>query len=179
MRIVSGKYRGRRINPPGGLPVRPTTDQAKEGLFNILVHRFGIEGARVLDLFCGTGNISFEFLSRGAERVLAVDKDFKCIDFVRSFATVLRDDRLQTLCSDASKMLETTGESFDLIFMDPPYEFEGTESIINRILDSKILNPGGLLIVEHRRTSAFKTGLPASDIRVYGDSAFSFFLLQE
>ena len=120
MRIISGKYKGRRINPPKGLPVRPTTDMSKEALFNVLNNHFNFDSLIVLDLFAGTGNISYEFASRGSSPITSVDGDFGCVKFIKQIAAEY-DFPIAAVKSDVFKFLEKCNTSFDIIFADPPY----------------------------------------------------------
>ncbi|HPT32664.1 MAG TPA: RsmD family RNA methyltransferase, partial [Prolixibacteraceae bacterium] len=121
MRIVSGKYRGRRLQPPVNLPVRPTTDFAKEGLFNVLNNTLDYESLTVLDLFSGTGSIAFEFLSRGAVEVTAVDSNHRCIDFIKKTAADFGASNLKAVKSNSFVFLKHMVAKFDLVFADPPY----------------------------------------------------------
>ena len=122
MRIISGKYKSRKITAPKKLPVRPTTDMAKEALFNILNNRFYFEDISVLDLFSGTGNISYEFASRGTEKITAVDSNFGCVKFINEISEQFDMD-INGIKNDVFKFLEQTNQHFDLIFADPPYNF--------------------------------------------------------
>src|SRR5690606_40166861 len=122
MRIISGLYKSRRIVAPKNLPVRPTTDMAKEGLFNILNNTFYFDAIAVLDLFAGTGNISYEFASRGTKDIIAVDQDFGCIKFINQTSETFKMP-IKTIKSDVFKFLEKASLKFDVIFADPPYAF--------------------------------------------------------
>lgn len=175
MRIISGKYKGRRINPPKGLPVRPTTDQAKEGIFNVLTHQYGVEGATVLDLFCGTGNMAFEFSSRGAASVLCVDRERKCVEFVKKFAAELGSNEIQARAQDAIRFLKSAKGKFDIIFMDPPYDHADLDSLIDLVYQKELLAEEGVLVLEHSQMFDFTQREGIVDLRTYGDSAFSFF----
>ena len=152
MRIISGKHKGRRLVAPKNLPVRPTTDMCKESLFNILNNYFNFHGLKVLDLFSGTGNISYEFGSRGAGPITSVDGDFGCVNFIKKTATVLDLD-ITALKSDVFNFLEKSKASYDIIFADPPYDLgqEQFEKIIQIIFENKILEEDGMLIVEHSK----------------------------
>ena len=123
MRIISGLYKGRRITAPKKLPIRPTTDMAKEALFNILHHQYYFDGISVLDLFSGSGNISYEFASRGTEQITAVDDNYGCIKFITETATAF-EMSISTIKSDVFKFLEKSKQKQDIIFADPPYDFE-------------------------------------------------------
>lgn len=175
MRIVSGKYRGRRLQPPVSLPVRPTTDFAKEGLFNILAHRTVLEDITVLDLFAGTGSISFEFLSRGASTVTSVDANQRCIDFIKKTALVLADTNIKPVRSDCFSFLKHTMARYNLIFADPPYDMEGIDSIPDLIFSLGILEDEGILILEHSSGHRFDGHSDYLDHRNYGSVNFTFF----
>lgn len=176
MRIVSGTLKGKRISPPKKLPVRPTTDRAKEALFNILVHQYNFENCTVLDLFSGTGSISYEFCSRGVKSVTAVDQHHDCISFISQTATAL------SLPITVVKMavllfLERIRNSYDFIFADPPYTFEIAiyKIMINTIFEKNILSHDGLLIVEHAEQVDLSNIAYFSYSRSYGGCVFSFF----
>lgn len=149
MRIISGSHKSRRINPPKNLPVRPTTDLAKESLFNIISSYYDIENLNVLDLFAGTGNISFEFASRYAGAVTAVDKNFKCIRFIKSTAIQLDFKNIKIIKKDVFNFLEKHSKTYDIIFADPPYDLKEIEKIPKLVFDNNLLNKDGWLIVEH------------------------------
>ncbi len=175
MRIISGKHKGRRIQPPAKLPVRPTTDVAKEGLFNILMGRIDFEGLRLLDLFAGTGNISFEFASRGASRITSVDENQKCIAFISEYAKKLDILNIWTVRADAIRFLERSYEALDLIFADPPYDFQHYERIIQLVFEKQLLNENGMLILEHGKDKDFSKIKSFREQRKYGHVMFSFF----
>lgn len=176
MRIISGSHKGRRITAPKNLPVRPTTDMAKEALFNILNNRFHFEELKVLDLFAGTGNIGFEFASRGSKDITSVDGHFACVKFIQKMATEL-DFPITPIKSDVYKYLDKAGQSFDLIFADPPYDFEVQmfEQIVGKILQNNLLNPDGIFIIEHPKHSDLSQIPGYQESRKYGGSVFSFF----
>jgi len=177
VRIISGKHARKFILAPTNLPVRPTTDFAKEALFNILSNRFDFEGLQVLDLCTGTGNIAYEFAARGAEQVLGVDMDTKCIRFVDRTAKELGFDSLYTLKSDVVRYLSRTEQRFDIIFADPPYDWESTSKIPGLVFERGLLNPEGWLIVEHPREISFNDHPNLIDTRKYGKVWFSMFSL--
>ena len=149
MRIISGKYKGRRIFPPKNLPVRPTTDMSKEALFNVLNNHFSFDSLKVLDLFSGTGNISFEFASRGSAPITAVDGDFGCVKFIKQVASEYDFDIAATK-SDVFKFLENCKTSYDIIFADPPYGLDQAsfEKIALTIFERDLLNEEGMMIIE-------------------------------
>lgn len=176
MRIISGKYKGRRLIAPKKLPVRPTTDMAKESLFNILNNHFNFSELRILDLFSGTGNISYEFASRGAKPITSVDADFGCINFIKKISTELDFD-ITTIKSDVFKFLERSNSSYDIIFADPPYHLsqEQFESIITLIFENELLEEDGMLIIEHSKDMKLEHMMHFSFSKHYGGTTFSFF----
>ena len=176
MRIISGIYKGKRLIAPKRLPVRPTTDFAKEGLFNILRNNVDFDDIRVLDLFAGTGNISYEFASRGTNDITAVDSNYGCVKFIKETSDSL-DMGINTVKSEALKFLGSGPAPFDIIFCDPPYHFESNDlgKIVESIFDNELLKEDGWLIVEHGKHTDC-TELPHySESRRYGSSVFSFF----
>jgi len=175
MRIVSGTLKGRKILPPKGLPVRPTTDMAKEALFNVLNNRVDFEDIRVLDLFSGTGNISLEFASRGVNNLVAVDQNYKCCAFLSQMVETFKLPGIQVIRDSVFKFIERTHEPFDLIFADPPYDLAELAEIPNRILKTSILKADGLLILEHPSYQKFSGHPSFIETRKYGQSSFSFF----
>lgn len=177
MRIVSGKYRGKRIDAPRNLPVRPTTDMAKEALFNILNNRYYFEDISVLDLFSGIGSISLEFASRGCTDVVAVDSHRGCVHFLDQLSSSM-EAGLQCLKSDCFTYLENTGKSFDIIFADPPYDLEKEDylRIAGLVFDRGLLEPDGSLILEHQSKMSFEEHPNFAESRKYGNSSFSFFV---
>lgn len=176
MRIISGKYKGKRLTAPKKLPVRPTTDMAKEGLFNILNNRYYFDGLKVLDLFSGTGNISFEFASRDAGEIIAVDSFPGCVQYISKTAKEL-DFPIDAIKSDVFKYLERTLEKFNIIFADPPYSFDQAQflKIVDLVLERDLLLEDGLLIVEHSDQTDLSSHPDFSEQRKYGGSIFSFF----
>jgi len=179
VRIISGKNKGRKIIAPHNLPVRPTTDFAKESLFNILNNQINFNEINVLDLFAGTGNISYEFCSRESISVTAVDSNHKCVRFIDQTARILNFKELYVIQSDYKSFINRTTKKWDLIFADPPYNMEGIENIPQLILENKILNPKGILVIEHPREIDFSGVEFFSDHRIYGKVNFSFFTQNE
>jgi 16S rRNA (guanine966-N2)-methyltransferase len=175
MRIISGKYRGRQIHTPGNLPVRPTTDFAKESLFNILNNVVDFEDISVLDLFAGTGNISYEFFSRGAVMVTCVELDSKCVAFINKTIHMLNADNLEVIRTDVFHYLKRPYESFDIIFADPPYQMENIKEIPDLIFQSQILKEDGWFILEHSKRQDFSKDPFFDQHRKYGNVNFSFF----
>lgn len=178
MRIISGKHKSKRITAPKNLPVRPTTDMAKESLFNILNNLYYFDNITVLDLFSGTGNISYEFASRGTENIYAVDAHFGCIKFINKIADEL-EMNITTFKSDVYKFLEKTAISTDVIFADPPYDFEETQflKIVDLVFENNLLNEEGVLIVEHSKHTNLSNHEKFSYDKRYGGNVFSFFEL--
>ena len=176
MRIISGKLKSRRLSAPKNLPVRPTTDMAKESLFNILNNTYYFDAISVIDLFSGTGNISYEFASRGTKKIYSVDGHAGCIRYINTTAKELDLD-ITTFKSDVYKFLEKTPLKTDVIFADPPYDFEEEQflKIVNLVFDREILNEGGVLIVEHSKHTDLTTHEKHIYDKRYGGNVFSFF----
>ncbi|WP_029038677.1 RsmD family RNA methyltransferase [Salinimicrobium xinjiangense] len=177
MRIVSGIHKGKKIIAPKKLPVRPTTDFAKEALFNILNNKYHFSALKVIDLFSGTGNISFEFASRGAVEIIAVDAHFECVKFINKISEEL-DLPIRTVKSDATKFLQATGETANIIFADPPYNFEteALSKIVELTFSRNLLEEEGSLIIEHSKKMDLSHLEHFSEARKYGNSVFSFFV---
>ena len=176
MRIISGKNRGRHIVAPDNLPVRPTTDLGKESLFNILNNYFYFDRVRVLDLFSGTGNITYEFASRGAQSVVAVDIDPRCTRFIQRTLEQLDYHNAAVVRQDAFAYTEKCRTKFDIIFADPPYQLEGIERIIDNVFANDLLNPDGWLIMEHSKEHDFSAHPNFYQHRIYGKLNFTFFV---
>jgi 16S rRNA (guanine(966)-N(2))-methyltransferase RsmD len=176
MRIISGIYKGKRLIAPKSLPVRPTTDFAKEGLFNILYHRVDFDAVSILDLFAGTGNISYEFASRGSQKVTCVDTDFGCVKYIQKVAEELAFP-IQTIKLDVFKYLGGSSVTFDVIFADPPYSFsaEKLANMVRLIFENKLLKEFGMLIIEHSKHLDLTSVPHFKNARKYGGSVFSFF----
>jgi len=179
MRIISGKYKGRRISPPKGLPVRPTTDMSKEALFNVLNNHFSFEGLKILDLFAGTGNISYEFASRGSTPITSVDGDFGCVKFIKQVATEF-DFNIAATKSDVFTYLEKCKTSYDIIFADPPYALDQAtfEKIVSLIFEKELLNQDGMMVIEHSKYTKLDHMINFSFKKSYGGSIFSFFEIE-
>lgn len=175
MRIIGGKLGGIRLNPPTNLPVRPTTDIAKEALFNILVNQMNIDETRCLDLFCGTGNISFELASRGATHIDAVDVHSKCLFYIKDTCEKYNIETIHTRKADAFKYIASCKKSYDLIFADPPYDIDRLPQLPEMILDKNLLEIGGVLVVEHPSTRKMAMHPDFVETRKYGYSSFSFY----
>jgi len=175
VRIISGIHKGKRINPPKNLEVRPTTDFAKEGLFNILNNKIYFDEIIVLDLFAGTGSISFEFASRQAKQITSVDLNYQSTEFIRKTAKESNYDMLRPIKSNVFNFLSGTKNSFDLIFADPPYNMEEIEKLPEIIFDKQLLNEDGIFILEHSRNLSFEEHPHFSEHRKYGNVNFTFF----
>ena len=175
MRIISGRHKGRRIIAPKHLPVRPTTDRAKEALFNILNNRIYFDEVKVLDLYSGIGSISLEFASRGTEDITAVDKHRGCINFLRDTAEKL-ELQIKCMVSDVKNFLERTDETYSIIFADPPYgiSLEEFNAIINLIFERELLHDDGICIIEHSKYTDLSNSDYYNITKTYGSSAFSF-----
>ncbi len=176
MRIISGKYKSQKLGQKK-LNCRPTTDFAKEGLFNLINNSFCFEDLVVLDLFSGSGNISFEFCSRGSENVTCVENNLICLNFIKSIKHKLKLNQLSIVKNDVFKFLKKNKNKFDLIFVDPPYNFnrEKYVSIINIIINKNFLNENGNLIIEHSKYIKFEGISSFFDTKKYGKVNFSFF----
>jgi 16S rRNA (guanine966-N2)-methyltransferase len=161
MRIVSGTHKSKRITAPKNLPVRPTTDMAKESLFNILNNNYYFDEVRVLDLFSGTGNISYEFASRGTEHILCIDENVNCIRFIQKTAKELGFESISTVKADA------------------PYELEGLDKIVAAVFAKKILSQDGVVVIEHSKEQDFSELPYFVNSRRYGNVNFSFFEWEE
>ena len=175
MRIRGGKLKGRTILPPQGYGARPTTDFAKEALFNILDNEYELEGLKVLDLFGGTGSISYEFASRGAERVYCVEMNREHASFIRKEAERLGLGNITAVHSNVFDFLPICREKFDIIFADPPYALEGLQTIPDKVLSLDILHPERYLILEHGAENSFKGHPCFVKEKTYGRVHFSFF----
>ena len=172
MRIISGRHKGKKIYAPKNLPVRPTTDRAKEAIFSKLNTYYNIDQVSVLDLFSGTGNISYEFASRGCKKISSVDINNKCIDFIKQTSSQL-DVSIKVSRMDCIKFIMSSKDKYDIIFADPPFNYKEHHKLSEEILNSKILNENGILIIEHGNETRFDKEL--CEQRKYGDIYFSIF----
>jgi len=175
MRIISGSHKGRLIKIQASLPVRPTTDMAKESLFNILNNKIDFEEVSVLDLFAGTGSISFEFASRGAKDITAVDINYKCVESINHNADIFKFNNIRTVRANAIAFLGFCKVQYDIIFADPPYDMKDIPVIPDLILEKKLLKSDGLFILEHSRDLDFSKHPIFLEHRKYGKVNFSFF----
>lgn len=175
MRIISGTYKGRRISTPTNIKARPTTDFAKEGLFNLLNNRMDFEDIDVLDLFAGTGSIGIEFISRGSRSVTAIENYETQCAFIRKVCAELKISNLQLLKMDVFKFIGSTNLQFDFIFADPPYELSILEQLPDLVFKNKLLKSDGLFVLEHSSKNKFSEHPNYLDHRAYGNVNFSFF----
>ncbi len=175
MRIISGKYKGRRITVPKSFKARPTTDFAKENLFNVLNNYFNFEETTALDLYSGTGSISYELVSRGCPEVHAVEHDQRMCRAIKENAALLGMDEIKVFCADAFGFLTHSGHSYDLIFADPPYIMNKIETLPEMVISHGLLKPHGWFILEHSGKYNFSTLATFREMRVYGSVHFSIF----
>ncbi len=176
IRIISGKYKSRRITAPKNLPIRPTTDRAKEALFNILNNLFDFKDVKVLDLFTGSGSIAYEFASRGTRNIQVVDRNYPVFKFVSQTVKDF-DFPIKVIKKDSLKFLEKTPETYDIIFADPPYDLsqDEQEKLIKISFERKLLNSNGYFILEHPDRLNFEQHPHFDFSKKYGKSVFSFF----
>ena len=177
MRIISGIHGGRRISPPANMPyTRPTTDIAKEGLFNILQNNLEFDELKVLDLFGGTGCISYELASRGAPDITIVEKDTKMYDFIKKTSAELAFENFNVVKSDVFRFIETTNQQYDFIFAGPPYALATIDDLPVKIFEKQILNPKGWFVLEHTPRNNYKKFAHYKTERNYGTTIFSIFI---
>ncbi len=178
MRIIRGKYGRRRFDVPTNITARPTTDFARENIFNVIENLIDLEGKSTLDLFAGTGAISLEFLSRECADVVCVEKASTQYNFIKKVVHQLNAPNITVIRGDALRYLASATRSFDIVFADPPYDMDGFAEIPGKILSSAAVAPGTLVIVEHNKTHDF-SGLPGFlDHRTYGSVNFSIFRVE-
>ncbi len=175
MRIIHGEHSGRRIHIPKNLRARPTTDQARESLFNILYNRVEFSELKVLDLFAGTGSISYEFASLGCPDIVSIDNDRFHVAAIQKNCDDVGLSAIRAIKSDVFKYIKYPGRKFDLIFADPPYDLKDLSEIPDKILNSGCLLPEGLLILEHGPSNSFTEHTAWQETRKYGKVHFSFF----
>ena len=178
MRIVGGKYKGRIFSPNKRFSSRPTTDMAKEALFNILSNRYEFSALNILDLFSGTGSIGYEFISRGAETVTFVELHSAHTQFIREVTEKLDINNIRIIRNDVFRFLKSCSVQFDIIFADPPFDLPGIGEIPAAVLDSGVLHPDGLFILEHSKSFSFSHNPYFKEMRMYGKVHFSFFSFQ-
>ncbi len=175
MRIISGKFKGKRINPPQNITARPTTDFAKESLFNLLNNRIDIEDADVLDLFSGTGSISLECVSRGAREVIGIELAQRQADFIRKTIAQLNITNYRLLRTDVFRFLDSCKIQFDFIFADPPYDLPTLPTLPQIIFEKGLLKTDGIFVLEHPTKYDFSEHPHFCDHRNYGSVNFTFF----
>jgi 16S rRNA (guanine966-N2)-methyltransferase len=177
VRIISGTFRGKIIEAPNTLPVRPTTDFAKTALFNIFSNHFDLASCTVLDLYAGTGNITYEFISRGALQTVSVDINAQCVNFMRTTAEKLKATNMSVVKADCLKYLGESTSPYNIIFADPPYDATPFEKLVQLVFERKLLKPGGWLVLEHSSKQELPIKTNWKETRVYGAVAFSIFVL--
>jgi 16S rRNA (guanine966-N2)-methyltransferase len=175
IRIISGTHKSRVIQAPKNLPVRPTTDFAKESLFNILNNYYEFEDLKVLDLFCGTGNITYEFLSRGSKEITCVDESYLCVSFVKKSIEALKMHPAKVIKTDVFSFLKNDIATYDIIFADPPYDLNGIDRISTLVFEKNLLKENGMLIIEHGPKTNLSGQPHFKEHRKYGNVNFSFF----
>ncbi len=179
MRIIRGKYGRRRFDVPTNITARPTTDFARENIFNVIENLVDIEGSTVIDLFAGTGAVSLEFLSRGAASVTAVEKASTQYNFIRKVASILNDPALHLVRGDALRYVSAATRRADIIFADPPYDLPGFDEIAPLVLNSALFGPGTLFILEHSKARDYSSLPGYFDHRAYGSVNFTLFRGEE
>ncbi len=175
MRIISGTLKGRTVQAPNHLPVRPTTDFARTGLFNILSSRIDFEDVNFIDLFCGTGVISYEMASRGCKDIIAVDNNRNCIQFVHQTIQNFKIQGMRAIKEDVFKFLEQSKYTSDIIFADPPYALYQLKSLPEIIIKHELVKPGGIFILEHGKEVSLEETPYFDEVRNYGNVNFSIF----
>jgi 16S rRNA (guanine966-N2)-methyltransferase len=175
VRIIGGTYGGRKIEVSKGFDSRPTTDFAKEALFNIIGNHFDYEAIRVLDLFSGTGSISFEFASRGCPEIDLVDSNNRSVAFISKVAGNLGMKGIHTVRMDVFRFIDICRKQYDIVFADPPYELKNLDQIPDLVLKRQLVLTGGWLILEHGKTHSFKNHPAFHEERNYGSVHFTFF----
>jgi 16S rRNA (guanine966-N2)-methyltransferase len=177
MRIIGGEHGGRKFNPPSKMPyTRPTTDVAKEGLFNVFQHQLDLSSLKTLDLFGGTGSISYELASRGVEDLTIVEKDATMYEFIKKTSAELKLDNFKAIRMDVFKFISHCTEKFDLIFAGPPYALANIDDLAKLIFEKKLLNKAGWFVLEHTPRNDYKTFPFFSAERNYGTTVFSIFI---
>lgn len=178
MRIIAGNLRGRRLNPPPTLPVRPTTDMARESLFNILNNYVDYEDCSVMDLFAGTGAVSLEFVSRGVRDVTSVDINAQCADFIKQTALQFGVQNIHVVRADVFDLLKRLNRKFDIIFADPPYALDNLASLPDMVFAKEALTDDGIFVLEHPREFNFEDHPHFWQHRAYGKVNFTFFAMK-
>lgn len=175
MRIITGKYKGKRFDVPHSFKARPTTDFAKENIFNVLRAYVDFEECRVLDLFAGTGSITLEFLSRGCPEVTCVERDHQHFGFIASCLRSIGDPAARPVCGDALRFIDRASRSYDLIFADPPYALRELPELPDRVMNSKLVTDETLFVLEHGKNNDFSQRPDFLEHRAYGSVNFSIF----
>jgi 16S rRNA (guanine966-N2)-methyltransferase len=176
MRIISGEFGGRRISPPAKMPyTRPTTDIAKEGLFNVLQNNLDFETLKTLDLFGGTGSISYELASRGAPDLTIVEKDIQMHAFIKKTAEALGLSQLKVVKSDVFRFIDQCTDKYDFIFAGPPYALQNIDDLPRLVFEKELLLPGGWFVLEHTPRNDYQQFPYFSSVRNYGTTLFSIF----
>ncbi len=177
MRIIGGEMGGRRLNPPAKMTyTRPTTDLAKEGLFNIIQNTLEIESLKTLDLFGGTGSISYELASRGAPDLTIVEKDSAMFEFIKKTADLLKLENFKVIKMDVFRFMDQCSEQFDFIFAGPPYALSNIDELPGKVLEKKLLKQGGWFVLEHMPRNNYSTYPQFEKARNYGTTIFSIFV---
>lgn len=177
MRIIGGEHGGRKFNPPSNMPyTRPTTDIAKEGLFNILQHNLDFEELKTLDLFGGTGSISYELASRGVNDLTIVEKDAAMYEFIKKTSAALRLDNFKVIKMDVFKFIHGCTDKFDFIFAGPPYALTNIDDLPKQVFEKRLLNQGGWFVLEHTPRNDYKSFPFFKSERNYGTTVFSTFV---
>lgn len=180
MRIIGGEHGGRKFNPPSNMPfTRPTTDLAKEGLFNVLQHNFDFDEIRTLDLFGGTGNISYELASRGVLDLTIVEKDPTMFEFIKKTSALLRITDIKVMRMDVFKFIQQCSETYDFIFAGPPYALTSIDELPKLVFEKPLLNAGGWFVLEHTPRNDYKNFPFYKSERNYGTTVFSTFVLDD
>lgn len=175
MRVITGKYKGRHFDIPRDFKARPTTDFAKENLFNVLRGYVDFEGSQALDLFAGTGSITAELLSRGCEKVTSIEADREHYAFITNVLRKIGAENCRLLRGDALRFIRTSKQQYDIIFADPPYQLPELPQIPQMVMEADMLRPGGVFVLEHGKTNDFSAHPWFFDHRTYGSVNFSFF----
>jgi 16S rRNA (guanine966-N2)-methyltransferase len=178
MRIVGGIFGGRRFSPPAKIPARPTTELAREGLFNMLRNTIDMEGIKTLELFGGTGSITYELASHGAGDLTIIEKDLTSIDFIKKTAKELGiEDILHIIRGDVFKFLKQSTDQYDLIFADPPYALSNMDEIPSLVFEKNMLLPNGIFVLEHAARNDYQKHPRFQRMKNYGDTVFTFFTI--
>ena len=175
MRIITGKYKGRHFDIPRSFKARPTTDFAKENIFNVLTQYVDLDGAEALDLFSGTGSISYECASRGAGSIYSIELDFQNSRYIKKTSEELGLNAIRVIKGDAFKFVSACGMKFNFIFADPPYALETLATIPDKVFAAGVLAADGLFVLEHGRTNSFTEHPNFVEERSYGNVHFSLF----